>query len=351
MKKDFDELVHLSFFTDIGKAIVSARTIKEIMDNVMDKIGTIFTPLNWSLLLSDSSTNELIFEVVVGEAAKKLLGIRIPNDEGITGVIFKTGQPVIVEDVQKDIRFNEKIDKITGFKTESIIGVPIKTDEKIIGVIELVNKFDGKPFTPFELKILSSIADFTAIAIEKVFYVEAIEHLSKTDHLTGVLNRRGFDHILRREIEHSKRYKNPLSVLLIDIDNFKKINDTYGHIKGDLVLKKCAELLIKNTRKVDYIARYGGDEFAVIMPNIRQDNAEIVRKRILDDVNSIINSGFELPFSISIGIQSSESKNIDKIFETADKNLYKEKGKKPKFTIESYLLNFISEEKREKFDK
>ena len=217
---DTQDLVNLSFFVDVGKAIVSAKTIKEILNRVMAQVGTIFAPRNWSLLLVDPKTKELVFKLAVGEVSDKLQGLRITSDEGITGWIYNTGQAVVIEDVSKDSRFSDRIDKLTNFTTESIIGVPLKSGEKVLGIIELINKLNGQPFTSFDLKILSTIADFTAIAIERAFYVRAIERLSSQDHLTNVLNRRSFDYIMQHETERCKRHGNRLSILLIDIDSF-----------------------------------------------------------------------------------------------------------------------------------
>jgi two-component system cell cycle response regulator len=242
---DMENLVKLSFFIDIGKAIASAHSIRQVLERVMRQVGAIFAPRNWSLMLIDPLRRELVFKIVVGESADKLIGARVPCDQGIGGWIYRNGQPAIVEDVRKDARFNSKVDEISGFTTSSVIGVPLKTEREVLGVIELINKLDGSDFTAFDLKILSTIADFAAIAIEKSFYIQALRYQSRYDHLTGVLNRRSLDRILAREITRAKRYKEPLAVLLVDIDDFKTVNDTHGHQAGDEVLKACADACAK----------------------------------------------------------------------------------------------------------
>ena len=343
-----DDLVHLSFFVEIGKAIVSARSIREIIYQVMDKVGMIFAPRNWSLLLLDPKTDELVFKVVVGEASEKLENKRISKSEGITGWIVETGQPAIIEDVTKDNRFSNRVDKMTGFKTTSLIGVPLKTDKKVLGVIELVNKINDEPFTPLELKILSSIADFAAIAIERAFYIRAIQKISRMDHLTGVLNRRSFDIILKQETERCSRYQNELSVLLIDINKFKSINDTYGHTTGDEVLRDCAKRLKRNVRKVDFVTRYGGDEFAVIMPNTSEDLAVLVKERIRSDIEKNEENG-ELPdYSVSIGVHTSGPDGVFDILEKTDQKLYREKDKQEPLSVQENLLDFLADEERER---
>ncbi|MEW5818530.1 MAG: sensor domain-containing diguanylate cyclase, partial [Spirochaetota bacterium] len=339
--------VHLSFFTEIGKAIVSAKNIKEILSQVMDKVGTIFAPLNWSLLLHDHKTNELVFQVAVGVAADKLRSVRIPTDLGISGWIFNTGQSVIIEDVDKDKRFSRHIDAMTGFKTKSIIGVPLKTGNRVLGIIELVNKLDGGIFTPFELKLLSSIADFAAIAIERAFYIQAIHKLSRIDHLTGVLNRRAMDMILSQEIERCQRYQTELSILMIDINDFKRINDKYGHLVGDDVLVECARIIQRNIRKIDYVARYGGDEFAVIMPNTPRLPAEKVKERILADLEKTVKKGNCPPFGVSIGLQTSGPDGVCDLLNKTDVDLYRQKAGREPIKVYENLLDYIADEEDE----
>lgn len=341
------DLVNLSFFVDIGKAIVSAKSIKEILDQVMEQVGTIFAPRNWSVLLADPKTKELVFKVVVGEVADKLRGLRVSPHEGISGWIYTTGRAVVIEDVSKDSRFSNKIDKLTDFSTQSIIGVPLKSGDKVLGIIELINKLNGEPFTSFDLKILSTIADFTAIAIERAFYVRAVERMSRIDHLTNVLNRRSFDYVIQHETERCKRHGNTLSVLLIDINAFKAINDEYGHLVGDKVLKACARIIKENIRKIDYVARFGGDEFAVVMPNTEVAPAEQVKERIKEAIET--HSERDLPkFSVSIGRQTSGTDGVLDILHKTDKALYREKERKEQIRVEEYLLEFMDDEEREK---
>ncbi len=343
---DTQDLVNLSFFVDVGKAIVSARSIKEILDQVMAQVGTIFAPRNWSVLLADPKTKELVFKVVVGEVSEKLKGLRVSPNEGISGWIYHTGQAVVIEDVSKDNRFSDRIDKLTDFTTQSIIGVPLKTGDKVLGIIELINKLNGEPFTSFDLKILSTIADFTAIAIERAFYVRAIERLSRIDHLTKVLNRRSFDYIIQHETERCKRHGNILSVLLIDINAFKAINDEYGHLIGDEILKACANIIKENTRKIDYVARFGGDEFGVIMPNTDVGAAEQVKKRILEAVEAFKEEG--LPqFRVSIGQETAGTDGAVDILHKTDKALYREKERKEEIRVEDHLFDFFNDEERE----
>jgi diguanylate cyclase (GGDEF)-like protein len=337
------DLIHLSFFTEIGTAIASARTVREVLERVMEHVGKIFAPRNWSLLLVDQKRKELVFTVVVGKAADKLRGKRIPIEEGVTGWIARTGQTVIIEDPRKDSRFNPKIDEATGFVTESIIGVPLRSGKRIFGVIELINKINGEPFTPFDLQVLSTIADFAAVAIEKAFYINAIKRISREDPLTGLLNRRSMDAVLERETERSRRYRSVTSVLLIDVDDFKKINDTHGHLAGDEVLKRCADILRNSVRKIDYVIRFGGDEFVVIMPDTSSENGERARDRILKAIAEDCAKPGACPFTVSIGLHTGESADLYDILNLTDRDLYRRKEAKEPLKLDESLLDCLDD--------
>lgn len=345
--KNINDLVKLSFFTDIGVAITSARTMREMLDRVMEKIGTIFVPLNWSLLLRNSKTGELTFKIAVGENADKLIGIKIQKGTGIVGWIADNGRSLIIEDVSKDTRFLGTIDNITGFKTKSIIGVPLKVNGMVFGVIELINKLNGECFSSYELKLLQTIADFAAIALEKFYYLKAIKKVASMDSLTKVLNRRSFDRILIKEIERCKRYNHPLSILMLDIDYFKQVNDKYGHPSGDSVLKKTAEILTKNSRMADSVYRYGGDEFVILMPDTSVEDAEIVRERIKTDREMINNHDGIIPVTYSMGLHSAGPEGVDNILSNSDIDLYRQKDVRENGNFENmnvHVEEFLDEE-------
>lgn len=346
-KGSLDDLVKLSFFADIGVAITSTRNMKEMLTQVMEKIGTIFVPLNWSLLFRNNKTGELTFKIAVGESADKLTGVKIPRSEGIVGWIAETGQALIVQDVDKDERFLGKIDNITGFKTDSIIGVPLKVNGRVFGVIELINKLKGGSFSSYELKLLQTVADFAAIAIEKFYYLKALKKIAAMDALTGVFNRRSLDRVLAGEIERCKRYDSPLSVLMVDIDHFKKINDNYGHLAGDQVLKRTAKLLLKNVRLVDRVFRYGGDEFLILMPNTALDKAEMVRQRLFEECTRLNKSGDNIQVTLSIGLNSAGADGVDNIIAYSDQDLYCQKDNQENADIERldvHVERFLDEE-------
>ena len=323
---DTDDLVKLSFFSNIGKAITSARSLTETLEQVMEQIGLVFAPTYWSLLLKNPATGDLKFTIVIGSGVEKLKGQVLPKGTGIAGWIAETGNDVIIEDVSKDNRFDSTMDKLTSFKTESIIGVPLKSRDKVFGLIELINKLDGSHFTPLDLNLLKTIADFAAIAIEKAYYVKALKRVASVDSLTGLYNRRSFQKFLDREIERAKRTNDRFTLMMLDVDRFKEINDTFGHLAGDRVLTEIARILQSNLRKADLICRFGGDEFIVIMPDVGLSEAEYAKERItasLAERNRSTTIGIEL----SIGLHEGDGSESDDVLQFVDQDLYDNKEK------------------------
>ncbi len=298
-----EDLNTVAFFIEIGKPLSKAKTIKETFDILMYQIGCIFQPMNWSLLLKEPKTGDMIFTVVVGSNKNKLQGVKIPKGEGIVGHILSTGESLIVQNVEEDKRFSMRIDEATGFKTHSIIGVPLKTDDKTFGVIELINKISGDNFTEVEMHLLSSIAEYAAIAIERSYYNQALKKIVLTDSVTGLKNKICFEKTLNNRIDVFKRYNVLSSLLIIDINDFNKINNQYGHDSGDRLLKEFSRVLKNSFRVVDEVFRYEADKFTVIMPQTSLDKAGQAKLRLLKQLASAVFLDGSVTIQIMVAIR------------------------------------------------
>ncbi len=316
-----------SFFIELGKPLSKAKSIKETFDVIMYQIGDIFQPENWSLLLNDAKTDEMVFTLVVGNNKKELQGRHLPREKGIVGYIVSTGKSLIVEDVEHDRRFDMHIDKKIGFKTKSIIGVPLITGNKIFGVIELINKISGENFTVMDLKILSSIAEYAAIAIERSYYNQALQKIAWKDRLTGVNNRNGFERAVNNLMENLKRYKTPFSILMLDIIEFKAIKHKFGHSVGDDILKKMALVLKKSIRKVDQVFRYEEDEFIVLLPTIDDKNVLVAKQRLLEKFKNFSDMlKKHIPCNVSIKEYTLNTYDLEKLSLILEKRILPQKN-------------------------
>lgn len=344
--QETDTRICLSSLAGIEQEIASAGSLPRLITGLMERIGSIFEPVAGFLMLADPDTSELVCKGTVGGAASTFRDRRIPMSEGVTGWICRNGRPALVSDVARDPRFSNMLDTVTGLKTRSVIGVPLKADEKTVGVIELINRHNGQPFTEPDLQLLSVIAGIASLALEREFYLQALDRLSRIDHLTGVENRRSFDSLLAVEAERCRRHSTLLSVLRVDIDAFTHLNDTYGRPAGDRVLRACAEILKANVRKIDTVARHGGDEFAVLMPNTSKKQAEVVKTRILEAVERHNRESAFTPFRVTIQIHSAGPEGFG---DTIDEHVLEpcDPGERERSeSAEAFLRTYLAEEER-----
>jgi diguanylate cyclase (GGDEF)-like protein len=326
--KRFQQEVNI--YNKIGKALTSSLDIKEILQKIMQTIADYFRPSNWSLLLLDEKTNELYFEIVVGEVSKRIKDVRIKMGEGIAGWVALHGQPLLVSDVRKDPRFSEKIDRISNFDTESVIAVPMKIQNKVLGVIEIINTNEPITLSKNDLEILATVADYAAIAIENSRNYHRVQELTITDDVTSLYNSRHLHHIIKKEIDRFERYHTPFSIIFFDLDFFKRINDSYGHLVGSETLTKVGTVIAKTIRRVDMAARYGGDEFVVVLPQTDKKNAHRAAERLRDAINAEVffaKEGFNIKVTASFGVATfgDDASSKDELLRAVDEAMYKVK--------------------------
>src|SRR5512135_1430607 len=275
------QLQELAIFHDVAKALTSSLNLDSILQTIMEKVAEYFRPDTWSLLMVDESAEELYFAIAVGDAADALKNVRLKLGEGIAGWVAKHGEPLLVPDVYTDPRFAKRIDQMTKWQTRSIICVPLTSKGRVLAVIQLIN-VDMKGFGENELFFLQALCDYAAIAIDNARAVERIQELTITDDCTGLYNARHLYKTLEAEVYRSARFGYEFSVLFLDLDHFKRVNDTHGHLIGSKLLAEIGYSIKSHLRLIDYAFRYGGDEFVVLLPQTGKDPGLIVARRLLD---------------------------------------------------------------------
>src|SRR5881296_605484 len=286
----------ITIFHDVAKALTSSLDLDSILQTIMEKMAEYFKPDNWSLLMVDEEREELYFAIVVGKAAETLKNVRLKVGEGIAGWVAKHGERLIVPDVYTDPRFAKRIDEMTKLETRSIICVPLRSKLRVLGVIQLVN-VHMENFTDQETFFLQSLCDYAAIAIENARSVEKIQELTITDDCTGLYNARHLYKTLETEVYRSSRFGYEFSILFLDLDHFKQVNDTHGHLVGSKLLNEIGFKIKSHLRLIDYAFRYGGDEFVVLLPQTGKDSALVVARRLRDVMRScefLIEDGLNL---------------------------------------------------------
>ncbi|HEY3423811.1 MAG TPA: sensor domain-containing diguanylate cyclase [Negativicutes bacterium] len=315
---------------EIGKALTSSQEMREVLESIMKQVDRLIKPKAWSLLLVDEATGDLTFEIVVSPVSEHLLGIRLPRGKGIAGWVAVNGKPLLIPDVTEDDRFASHIDDQLSFKTRSIICVPLIIKERVVGVIELINSYDEFIFNEADMTILSTIADFAAIALENARNYKRINELVIIDDLTGLYNSRHFGEIIAYEVEHARECDAQLALVFLDLDHLKSINDTHGHLVGSRMLSELGGLIGRSIRGSDKAARYGGDEFVIILPNTGKDEAVAMANNFREQMQTTdfySDEGLKIKLTASFGIAAFPQDGGDKkeLIRAADIAMYNAK--------------------------
>jgi len=276
----------LETLVDIGKALTSHLTLEDVYRVVMEKVGKLLRPQAWSLLTVDEQSAELCFEIVVSPAGENLRGTRLKPGQGVPGWVAQQATALLIPDVSKEPRFANSQQHDFGFVISSIVCVPLVAGNRIVGVIQLLNGLGQSEFTAQDQRILSAIADFTAIAMENSRLLQRVRDLTITDDLTGLFNSRHFQTLCEYEVERATRYGTELSMVFLDLDHFKLVNDTYGHLTGSRLLKEVGQLFQDAIRKTDHAARYGGDEFVFLLPSTGKQGAVGMANNLLQQLQA-----------------------------------------------------------------
>ena len=257
----------LPFKTDIDLDLVLRQILQKANEFVPSESGSILLDDPFRKLASRQE-NELVFIATFGDAGRDLVGQSLSAKHGIAGQVYQTGAPHLSADAQGDAHFYPGFDQRSGHKTHSVVCVPIYIGKHVCGVLELINRLDGKPFTERDKTLLEIFAGYTSFTLQNALDGKRAHELARKDDLTGLFNDRWFHICLTEVVANARETQRPAVLMFMDLDQFKIVNDHHGHLAGSQVLREVGFLLKRIVDKEDAtVARYGGDEFVIILPS------------------------------------------------------------------------------------
>ena len=325
--------------------------LEEVLREILLSANEFVPSDSGSILLDDpllkwdeEREGQLYFMACFGGGSSELAGTHLPDDVGIVGATYQSGMPYLSKDISTDGKFYDAIDRKTKYESKSILAMPIKIYDSVVGVIELINRKEKDNYDDRDLSILGIFVSYTSTLIKNALDARRFEDLSKRDNLTGVYNDRYFHERLDMEAKKAIDEGSDLSLIFFDLDHFKGVNDTHGHLIGSQVLREVA-IIVKDVflDSGAASARYGGDEFVILMPGYSLEKSkgygEMLREAI--ERNIFVREGpspGEPPLNIegvitcSVGIASlekEEGKELNRVKEAlirgADSAMYRSK--------------------------
>ena len=251
--------------------------------------------------------------------------VALPRPHGLTYSVAHNGEQVIIEDMQKHPLYANAPGDWLG----SIIGIPLKFNDNIVGVMNLSRSNRGG-FSSSELRLLGLLADQAVVAISNASLHQTVSRQAYSDIVTGLPNRRALDERLDEEVIKARRNSSTFAVIMMDVDGFKIVNDTYGHSIGDQVLRGIFNFLATGLRSTDFLARYGGDELTLILSQSDPPSAVVVVQKILELVQQFsfdAPGGEKIHLGLSCGIAMfpAHANNAANLLRAADEALYRAK--------------------------
>jgi diguanylate cyclase (GGDEF)-like protein len=319
------QMDHLRVFHDVARALTSSLELEEILGAIMDKMAQFFGPERWSMLMVDDKSGELYYAIAVGENTESLKGLRVPLGEGVAGWVASTGNPLVVPDVALDPHWSAFANKHPDLKIKSIACVPVRSGNKTLGVIQLLNsKLDL--LSEYSISFLRILCDYAAIAIQNARSMTLIQELTITDDVTGLFNARHLYTMLDEQVAHGQVF----SLMFVDLDRFKLVNDTHGHLIGSRLLAEIGGLLRRCLGPNNAAFRYGGDEFVALLPGMGKSAASGTTMALREDLRSarfLEGAGLSLSVSGSFGLATypEDGNTVPTILRAADTMMYEAK--------------------------
>ncbi|MEJ5308048.1 MAG: sensor domain-containing diguanylate cyclase [candidate division WOR-3 bacterium] len=314
---------NLEKVSTISALMNSHIQLDDLLNHFVKSIKENFPHYNTSIILYNEF-NELEIKAFSGYNEKYIERINemLKMGEGIVGWVAEHKTPVHVKDTRSDPRFVGRLDI-----SMSEIAVPLQLSSGMIGILDIesegINSLDENDF-----RIISILASHLSVSIDNTFKYEETKRIANTDPLTDMYNYRFFIEKLKDELERSRKLSIPLSILMLDIDYFKEINDNYGHMVGDMIIRELAQLLSKTVRKGDIVTRYGGDEFFIILPGTGKQFTHSIAEKINKLVKRTnFTNGIKITVSVGTVTYPDDGDSVETLLKWVDDALYDAKRK------------------------
>jgi diguanylate cyclase (GGDEF)-like protein len=316
----------------LSRALIGIADSSSLHRTILDHMASAVGAEIGAVAIYQPQDNTLAISATHGYPAVLVEHVRLAPGEGVLGRVFASGQSLLAA----------SIGAVPGqvarrrYRTDSFVAVPLKGHEGVVAIVSLTDKTAGARFTPADLSLLELMAIPAALAVSRELLRDRtndLAHLATVDALTGLFNRRYFETRLEQELQRQRRQRqfDELSLLMLDLDNFKELNDTQGHLVGDLALKEVAEILRRAVRIFDVCARYGGEEFVILMPGAASSTAlriaERIRRQVEQHFATGLRSNVPVPLTVSIGVSTASlSVTRDALVAQADSALLRATG-------------------------
>jgi diguanylate cyclase (GGDEF)-like protein len=315
---------------------VSTRRLTQVLGRVTGLAGVCEVAVRYvarcvrsrfAVLAVPTFEDELTILATHGYPLDLVRMLRISSGTGVIGSVHASGTPMLVEDVATVPGMQRR----PRYRTNSFIAVPICAGNDVLGVVCVTDRFDDQPFTREDLATVRAVAAPVGLALARERARRDAEGFARAailDPVSGLFNRRYFHERLDEELDRARRHNTTVALLMIDIDNFKGINDRFGHLTGDLVIRGVGDILKRSVRKFDLCTRFGGEEFAIVMPGSGPENSVPVAERIRQRIEAFRPQESELAdlrVTASIGMAVSGGASARELIAHADQALYEAK--------------------------
>lgn len=322
-----DRISELSTLNKVGRIIAGSLERNLLLENLArETLRLVGRDSVFMIGVVERGGSAVSYEIF-NEEGERYMHLLAPVGEGLSGWVMRNRRALNLGDMQREWQLYLDDYSYNDPRFNSWLGVPLVIYDDVLGVL-VVQTESRYAYTLNTMRVLTTIADQAAVALEN----SRLYELATVDGLTGLYVRRYFDHRVSEEWGRSERYGVPFTVGILDLDNFKRLNDTFGHQVGDRVLKDAAAALRNNMRSFDVAARYGGEEFAIILPRTDVSKGVKVAERVRRDIEKLMVMDGKIPVTVSIGVAGFPAEGLDKVEELvarADQALYqaKEEGK------------------------